>query len=147
MSCACWRHDENEDSTKDIDFSASGIRRRWEAGYDSTRRVIEQEPWQDECDQLDGVILHEPRDDASVAVVAPAKFFVDLGQANRVQRSLGLLGGSEMRECEPMPTGTSTGSSLLIGRSLGVAKHQEGQTGEDEIDAEQETQNPKGGGR
>ena len=58
---------ENENSTKDIDFSASGIRRRWEAGYDSTRRVIEQEPWQDECDQLDGVILHDPRDDASVA--------------------------------------------------------------------------------
>ena len=75
---------ENEDSTKDIDFSASGIRRRWEAGYDSTRRVIEQEPWQDECDQLDGVILHEPRDDASVAVVAPAKPSVNLGASESV---------------------------------------------------------------
>ena len=37
--------------------------------------------------------------------------------------------------------------SLLLGRSLGVAKHQKANTGEDEIDAEEETQNPKGGGR
>jgi NTE family protein len=83
---------ENEDSTKDVDFSASGIRQRWEAGYDSTRRVIEQQPWQDECDQLDGVILHEPHDDTSVTVVAPAKTSVKLGPSQPV-----LSGGRPLR--------------------------------------------------
>ena len=34
----------NEDHTKDVDFSPSGIRRRWEAGHADTRRVIEQAP-------------------------------------------------------------------------------------------------------
>ena len=33
---------DNEDHTKDIDFSASGIRQRWEAGYADTKRVLEQ---------------------------------------------------------------------------------------------------------
>ena len=75
---------KNEDATKDVDFSASGICDRWEAGYNTTRRVIEQKPWQDECDQLDGVILHEPRDDTSVAVVAPGKPSVDLGASQPV---------------------------------------------------------------
>ena len=44
---------ENEDSTKDVDFSASGIRQRWEAGYDGTRRIIEQKPWQDNSGSWD----------------------------------------------------------------------------------------------
>ena len=75
---------ENEDHTKDVDFSASGIRQRWEAGYDITRRAIEQKPWQDECGQLDGVILHELSDDTSVkhassGLVAPAKPSVEPG--------------------------------------------------------------------
>ena len=79
---------KNEDATKDVDFSASGIRQRWDAGYDTTRRVIEQKPWQDECDQLDGVILHEPQDgtnveDASWRLVAPAKPS-DLGPSQSV---------------------------------------------------------------
>ena len=52
---------DNEDHTKDVDFSPSGIRQRWEAGYDNTQRAIEQAPWQGEFDPLEGVILHEPR--------------------------------------------------------------------------------------
>ena len=28
---------DNEDHTKDVDFSPSGIRKRWEAGYEKTR--------------------------------------------------------------------------------------------------------------
>jgi NTE family protein len=51
---------DNEDHTKDVDFSPSGIRQRWEAGYASARRAIEQAPWQGEFDPIEGVILHEP---------------------------------------------------------------------------------------
>jgi NTE family protein len=50
---------DNEDHTKDVDFSPGGIRRRWEAGYLDTQRALEQKPWQKEFDPLDGVILHE----------------------------------------------------------------------------------------
>ena len=56
----------NEDHTKDVDFSPSGIRKRWEAGYQSTMSAIAQKPWQGEFDPLEGVILHEPRDDTGV---------------------------------------------------------------------------------
>jgi NTE family protein len=51
---------DNEDHTKDIDFSASGIRMRWDAGYADTRRAIERAPWEGEFDPLEGVILHQP---------------------------------------------------------------------------------------
>jgi NTE family protein len=56
---------ENEDHTKDVDFSPSGIRARWDAGYTNTRRALDQAAWQGKFDSLDGVILHEPElDDA-----------------------------------------------------------------------------------
>jgi NTE family protein len=48
-----------ENHTKDIDFSASGIRQRWEAGYAHTRAVLDRPPWIGEFDPLSGVILHE----------------------------------------------------------------------------------------
>jgi NTE family protein len=48
-----------EDHTKDIDFSARGIRGRWEAGYADTVRVLEQQPWTHRFDPLEGFILHE----------------------------------------------------------------------------------------
>ena len=48
-----------EDHTKDIDFSAAGIRSRWEAGYADTARVLEQRPWDVVSGPLDGFILHE----------------------------------------------------------------------------------------
>jgi NTE family protein len=53
---------DNEDHTKDVDFSPVGIRARWDAGYGHARRAIEQAPWQGEFGPLDGVILHEPDD-------------------------------------------------------------------------------------
>jgi NTE family protein len=52
---------ENENHTKDVDFSPSSIRMRWEAGYTKTMRALEQAPWEDEFDPLEGVILHEPK--------------------------------------------------------------------------------------
>jgi NTE family protein len=59
----------NEDHTKDVDFSPSGIRQRWEAGYANTVSAIEQAPWEGEFDPLDGVILHEPRADTKIVQV------------------------------------------------------------------------------
>ena len=50
---------DNENHTKDIDFSPSGIRSRWDAGYAHTMRALERRAWEDECDPLEGVILHE----------------------------------------------------------------------------------------
>lgn len=48
-----------EDHSKDIDFSPSGIRHRWDAGYADTMRVLEQTPWRHEFDPMEGFILHE----------------------------------------------------------------------------------------
>ena len=52
---------ENENHTKDVDFSPSSIRMRWEAGYTNTMRALEQAPWERGFDPLEGVILHEPK--------------------------------------------------------------------------------------
>lgn len=61
-----WPGHENEDHTKDVDFSASGIRKRWQAGYEQTMRAIEQAPWQCEVDPIEGVFLHEPGDSVTI---------------------------------------------------------------------------------
>ncbi len=50
---------EGETQLKDIDFSASGIRRRWEAGRDDARRVLASAPWEAEADPLEGLVLHD----------------------------------------------------------------------------------------
>ena len=52
---------DGEDHTKDIDFSAKGIRARWDAGYMDTKRVLEVAPWSGEFDPIEGFILHEAR--------------------------------------------------------------------------------------
>lgn len=49
-----------DDHTKDIDFSPSGIRRRWDAGYAEAKAALEREPWAGPFDPLAGVIVHEP---------------------------------------------------------------------------------------
>ena len=51
---------DRESHTKDIDFSPSGIRTRWQAGYAHTKAVLARKPWIGEFDPLSGVILHEP---------------------------------------------------------------------------------------
>jgi NTE family protein len=48
-----------EDHSKDIDFSAGGIRQRREAGYRDTIETLEKAPWRDPVDDLEGFILHE----------------------------------------------------------------------------------------
>jgi NTE family protein len=52
---------DGDDHTKDIDFSPRGIRKRWEAGYADTSRVLEMAPWSGEFDPVEGFILHEAR--------------------------------------------------------------------------------------
>ncbi len=49
---------EGEDQTKDIDFTAEGLRARRDAGVDDARRMIERAPWRDAVDPMDGVIEH-----------------------------------------------------------------------------------------
>lgn len=49
---------ETEDVYMDIDFTGAGIRARWEAGYAATQRVLEREPWQQQGEFLDGIVIH-----------------------------------------------------------------------------------------
>jgi NTE family protein len=49
----------HDNHAKDIDFSRSGIRHRWEAGFEHTTAMLKQRPWEGEFDPLDGVILHQ----------------------------------------------------------------------------------------
>ena len=51
----------DETHTKDVDFSPSGISRRWNAGYEATMRALEEAPWHGEFDPIEGVILHEAK--------------------------------------------------------------------------------------
>jgi NTE family protein len=52
---------DGEDHTKDIDFTAAGVRARREAGLADTRRMIERAPWVDcDADPIEGVIEHLP---------------------------------------------------------------------------------------
>lgn len=48
-----------QDHTGDIDFSRDGIRTRRQAGYDNTRNVLEDRPWERAVDDVEGFILHE----------------------------------------------------------------------------------------
>jgi NTE family protein len=50
---------DNENHTKDIDFSRAGIRLRWEAGFADTKRALQRAAWNDNCDPLEGVVLHD----------------------------------------------------------------------------------------
>jgi NTE family protein len=58
---------ENENHTKDIDFTHSGIRFRREAGYEATMKALTQAAWQGEFDPIEGVILHESMPDLAMA--------------------------------------------------------------------------------
>jgi NTE family protein len=50
---------EGEDHTKDIDFTAAGVRARREAGYADARRMIARAPWTAPVDPIEGVVVHE----------------------------------------------------------------------------------------
>jgi NTE family protein len=56
---------DNENHTKDVDFSGAGIRARWEAGLADTARAVQRAPWEDKVDPLEGVIVHQPTANAT----------------------------------------------------------------------------------
>lgn len=47
---------EGEDHMKDIDFTASGVRARHEAGYVDAMRMIGQAPWRQPPDPIEGIV-------------------------------------------------------------------------------------------
>jgi NTE family protein len=51
----------NENYSKYMDFSAAGIRQRWEAGYAQTMQMLERAPWREPVGELDGFIVHDIR--------------------------------------------------------------------------------------
>ena len=61
---------EHEDHSKDIDFSAEGIRRRREAGYRDTMETLNKAPWRKPVDELEGFVLHEAKGGEMVATPA-----------------------------------------------------------------------------
>jgi NTE family protein len=50
---------------KDIDFSASGIERRWQAGYADAKQTIERAPWRAEPDPMEGIAIHRSDPEAA----------------------------------------------------------------------------------
>ncbi|TXI84067.1 MAG: patatin-like phospholipase family protein [Cupriavidus sp.] len=59
-----------EDHSKDVDFSPSSIRQRWEAGYAHTMRMLDSTPWRADADPVEGFILHETMAGHSVVTAA-----------------------------------------------------------------------------
>jgi NTE family protein len=51
---------DHEDHLRDIDFTSSGIRARWQAGYADTMRTVDRRPWQKPIDPMMGVAVHDP---------------------------------------------------------------------------------------
>ena len=49
---------ERDELHKDIDFSAQGIRRRWQAGYADAQGMAERAPWRAEPDPMEGIAIH-----------------------------------------------------------------------------------------
>ncbi|MGH8801068.1 MAG: patatin-like phospholipase family protein [Casimicrobiaceae bacterium] len=50
---------EGEDHTKDIDFTPSGIRARWSAGYRNARKALAAAPWKTAVDPIEGIVVHD----------------------------------------------------------------------------------------
>jgi NTE family protein len=50
---------EGEDHTKDIDFTAGGIRDRWRAGHADAHRMLSAAPWLHPVGAEEGVVIHE----------------------------------------------------------------------------------------
>jgi NTE family protein len=48
-----------EDHTKDIDFSATTVKARWQAGYERAREQLERAAWSAPVDSLRGVVVHD----------------------------------------------------------------------------------------
>jgi NTE family protein len=53
-----------DDLNRDIDFSSSGIERRWAAGYEQTMRVLQQAPWSEAPDPMEGISVYRLNSEA-----------------------------------------------------------------------------------
>jgi NTE family protein len=49
---------DGDDLNRDIDFSSTGIERRWSAGYDDTMRMLQQAPWKEVPDPMEGISVY-----------------------------------------------------------------------------------------
>ncbi|MBP0590023.1 patatin-like phospholipase family protein [Paraburkholderia sp. LEh10] len=56
---------DRDELHKDIDFSADGIRRRWQAGYADAQRMIARAPWREEPDPMEGIAIHRSDPEAA----------------------------------------------------------------------------------
>ncbi len=61
---------DGEDQTKDIDFTPSGIRARWSAGYADTRRILARAPWSKPIDPIEGIVIHDAAPAAATRIAA-----------------------------------------------------------------------------
>jgi NTE family protein len=52
---------EGEGNSRDFDFTREGIRVRWGAGYDDTKRVLAERPWEMEVDPMAGVAVYDSK--------------------------------------------------------------------------------------
>ncbi|PKO72204.1 MAG: patatin [Betaproteobacteria bacterium HGW-Betaproteobacteria-14] len=50
---------DGDDHTKDIDFTPGGIRARWAAGRELTRRRLAEAPWRGAADPRAGILVHD----------------------------------------------------------------------------------------
>jgi NTE family protein len=50
---------DGEDAMKGIDFSAAGIRARWDAGLRDARKILDKRPWEGDFDAIEGLHLHD----------------------------------------------------------------------------------------
>ena len=50
---------DNEDYTRDIDFSSAGIAARRQSGYDETVAMLARKPWTVALDPVEGMMIHE----------------------------------------------------------------------------------------
>jgi NTE family protein len=58
---------DNENHTKDIDFTAHGIGARRQAGYEAAMEALERKPWEGDFDPIEGIILYEPETELAAA--------------------------------------------------------------------------------
>ena len=49
----------NDDYLREIDFTTSGIGRRWQAGYEDTMRTLERRPWAVPIHPMVGVAVND----------------------------------------------------------------------------------------
>lgn len=50
---------DDEDHTKDIDFTPDGIRARWQAGVEFAQRQIAAAPWNQPVNAVTGIVVHK----------------------------------------------------------------------------------------